>query len=211
MAGRLQALASRHRFRPLVVNRLAGHQSAAHLESLFRQHGAPLFLKRANGSPFNPHAVAAVLIRFGVLPRNNPPHFPRYNGGLEKSIRDCKTALALRPGQAASELAPLAEPTAHERNHRPRRRLQGRAACAVFDDAAQRRRWTQPRRHEIFRWRRRQFGAMIGKMVNGNHPRPATLGRVTVAAWLRCQALSHVRPNQNQKGSTAFPKIWSHN
>ena len=200
MAGMLQAL----------EHRLAGHQSAAHLASRFRQHGAPLFLKRANGSPFNPHAVAAGLIRFGVLPRNNPPHFPRDNGGLEKSLRDCKTALALRPGQAAGELALLAEPTAHERNHRPRRRLQGRAAGAVFDDAAQRRRWTKPRRHEIFRLRRRQCGAMTGKMGDGNHPRPATLGRATVAAGLRCHGLIHVRPNPNQKVSTAFPKIWSH-
>ena len=207
----VQDLASRYRFRPLVVNRLDGHQIAAHLESLFRQHGAPLFLKRDNGSPFNHHAVDAVLIRFGVLPLNNPPHFPRYNGGMEKSIRDFKTALALRPGPAASELALLAELTAHELNHRPRRCLQGRAACAVFYDAAQRRRWTKKQRNEIFRLLLRQFGAMIGKMVNGNHPRPATLGRVTAEAWLRCQALIHVRPNPNQKVSTAFPKIWSHN
>src|ERR1700739_2732405 len=89
----VQDLASRYRFRPLVSDRLDGRQIAAHLESLFRKHGAPLFLQRDNGSPFNNHYVDAVLARFGVLPLNNPPHFPRYNGAEEKAIRDLKTAL----------------------------------------------------------------------------------------------------------------------
>jgi hypothetical protein len=40
--------------------------------------------------------VEEVLARLGVLPLNNPPHFPRYNGGMEKSIRDFKTALDRR-------------------------------------------------------------------------------------------------------------------
>lgn len=208
----VQDLASRYRFRPLVVDRLDGRQIAAHLESLFRQHGPPLFLKRDNGSPFNHHAVDAVLARFGVLPLNNPPHYPRYNGAQEKNIRDLKTALdhRLRPALAVpSDFALAVEVTAHELNHRSRRCLQGRTACAVFHDAAQRRRWTKRQRQEIFPLLLHQFGAMIGKTTNGNHPSPATLWRVTVESWLRCQGLIRVR--QNQKVSTTLPKIWSHN
>ena len=207
----VQDLASRYRFRPLVTDRLNGHQIAAHLESLFRQHGAPLFLKRDNGSPFNHHAVDQVLARFGVLPLNNPPHYPRYNGGMEKSIRDFKAALAARQWQRPDEITWAAEVMAHELNHQPRRCLKGRTACAVFHDDAQRLRWNQRQRKEIFRLLLHRFGAMIEMPVNGNHPSLATLWRVTVESWLRCQNLIHVHQKQKPNVSTALPKFWSHN
>jgi transposase InsO family protein len=207
----VQDLASRYRFRPLVSDRLDGRQIAAHLESLFRQHGAPLFLKRDNGSPFNNQHVDEVMVRFGVLPLNNPPRFPRYNGGMEKSIRDFKSALALRQLAVSSDFALATEVVAHELNHRSRRCLKGRTACAVFYDAAQRLRWTKRQRQTIFRLLLCKFGAMIGKTTNGTHPRPATAWRVTVEAWLRCQGLIAVRQNQKPNVSTTFPKIWSHN
>jgi transposase InsO family protein len=206
----IQDLASRYRFRPLVSDRLDCRQIAAHLESLFRQHGAPLFLKRDNGSPFNSKPVDDVLQRFGVLPLNNPPHFPRYNGGMEKSIRDFKIALSQRRNPTPSgELALAAEVTAHELNHRPRRCLKGRTACAVFQDDARRLRWNRRQRQTIFRLLLQRFGAMIGNKTNGHQPRPATLWRVTVESWLRCQGLIVIRQNRNV--STNFPKNWSHN
>jgi transposase InsO family protein len=207
-------LASRYRFRPLVTDRLDGRQIAAHLESLFRQHGAPLFLKRDNGSPFNNQHVDAVMARFGVLPLNNPPHFPRYNGAEEKGIRDFKAALDRRQQLAATvpkDFGLTVEVTAHELNHRPRRCLKGRTACAVFHDDAQRLRWSKRQRQTIFRLLLQQFGAMLGKTMNGSNPRPATLWRVTVESWLRCQGLIAVRQNKKQNVSTTFPQIWSHN
>ncbi|HVV70190.1 MAG TPA: hypothetical protein VHI52_01620 [Verrucomicrobiae bacterium] len=207
----VQDLASRYRFQPLVLDRLDGGHIATHLESLFRKHGAPLFLKRDNGSPFNHHAVDAVLARFGVLPLNNPPHFPRYNGSMEKGIRDFKYALALRQKPASGEVDLLAEVLAHELNHRPRRCLQGRTACAVFHDGAQRLRWTKAQRKIIFRLLLRQFGAMIEKTAHGHHPNTATLWRVTVESWLRRQGLISIRQNKNQNVSPTFTKIWSHN
>jgi hypothetical protein len=73
-----------------------------------------------------------------------------------------------------------AEVTAHELNHRSRRCLKGRTASAVFHDDAQRLRWTKLQHKEIIRLLLQHFGAMIGKTVNGNHPNPATLWRVTV-------------------------------
>jgi transposase InsO family protein len=210
----VQDLASRYRFAPLVSDRLDGRQIAAHLERLFRQHGAPLLLKRDNGSPFNNQYVDQVMARFGVLPLNNPPHFPRYNGGMEKSIRDFKTALEQRSQLTSSvpaDFALLVEVTAHELNHRARRCLKGRTACAVFQDPAQRRRWTQRQRQTIFRLLLHQFGAMLGNMTNGRQPSPATLWRVTVEAWLRCQGLIAVRQYQKPNVSTTSPKLWSHN
>lgn len=204
----VQDLASRYRFAPLLPEQLDGAQIAAHLERLFRQHGAPLFLKRDNGAPFNHHLVDEVLARFGVLPLNNPPHFPRYNGAMEKGIRDFKAALAQRP---SAPLALAAELTAHELNHRPRRCLHGRTACAVFHDPAQHRRWSRPHRQIIFRLLFRHFGQMIGSMANGNPHAHATAWRVTVESWLRCQGLIAVRQNQQTKVSTTSSKCWSHN
>ncbi len=210
----VQDLASRYRFRPLVSDRLDGRQIAAHLESLFRQHGAPLLLKRDNGSPFNNQHVDAVMARFGVLPLNNPPHFPRYNGAEEKGIRDLKTALAQRQqatGRRSNDFVLTVEVTAHDLNHRSRRCLKGRTACAVFYDDAQRLRWTKRQRQTIFRLLLAQFGAIVGKTTNGRHCKPATAWRVTVEAWLRCQGLITVRQNQKPNVSTTLPKIWSHN
>ena len=210
----VQDLASRYRFRPLVCQQLEGGQIAAHLDRLFRQHGAPLFLKRDNGSPFNSQPVEEVLARFGVLPLNNPPHFPRYNGSMEKGIRDFKAALQSRLQPEAKpclELALAAEVTAHELNHRPRRCLKGRTACAVFHDDAQRLRWNRRQRQTIFRLLLQRFGEMIGKTAKGHHPGPATLWRVTVESWLRCQGLIAVRQNQPTKVSTTSLKCWSHN
>jgi hypothetical protein len=207
-------LASRYRFRPLVSDRLDGRQIATHLESLFRQHGAPLFLKRDNGSPFNCQPVDEVMARFGVLPLNNPPHFPRYNGAQEKGIRDLKAALDQRQqhtGHVPKDLALAVEVTAHELNHRSRRCLKGRTACAVWNDANQHLRWTKRQRQTIFRLLLCQFGAIVGKTTNGTHLKPATAWRVTVETWLRCQDLIAVHQNQKPNVSTTFQKIWSHN
>jgi len=204
-----QDLASRYRFRPLVTDRLDGRQIAAHLEGLFRQHGAPLLLKRDNGSPFNHHQVDELLARFGVLPLNSPPHFPQYNGGIEKGIRDFKAALALRQSCSSDAFTLAVEVTAHELNHHARRCLRGRTACAVFHDDAQHRRWTLRQRQAIFRLLLQRFGAMIEKTANGPQLSPATAWRLTVESWLRCQGLIVIRQNRNV--STTFQKIWSQN
>ncbi len=111
--------------------------------------------------------------------------------------------------KASRVMSLAAEVTAHELNHRPRRCLQGRTACAVFYDDAQRLRWTKPQRHTIFRLLLQRFGAMIEKTAKGHEPSPATLWRVTVESWLRCQGLIVIRQNQNV--STTLLKCWSHN
>jgi hypothetical protein len=111
-----------------------------------------------------------------VLPLNNPPAFPRYNGAMEKSIRDLKSALDKRLAPACSMVV---ETTVHDLNHRPRRCLKGRTACAVFHDQAQYLRWTKRQRQTIFRLLLQKFGAMIGKTARGHHHRPATLWQLT--------------------------------
>ena len=208
-----QDLASRYRLRPLVIDQLDGWQIATHLETLFRQHGPPLFLKRDNGSPFNHHAVDEVLARFGVLPLNNPPHFPRYNGSMEKGIRDLKSALMKRRPLASPvphDFVLAVEVTAHELNHQPRRCLKGRTACAVYH-GDERLRWTKRQRQTIFRLLLQNFGQIVESMAKRNHHSPATAWRVTVESWLRCQGLISIRQNQRPNVSTSFSKNWSHN
>lgn len=211
----VQDLAARYRFTPRVLDHLDGTFIAAQLEALFRQHGAPLFLKRDNGSPFNCQAVDEVMARFGVLPLNNPPRFPRYNGAIEKSIRDFKAALVeslQRTNSALASFTLAVELTAHDLNHRPRRCLQGRTACAVFHDEAQRLRWNRHQRKAIFRLLRQKFGRTIGSLPNDDRRRRhASAWRSTVEHWLRCQNLITVRLNQKPKVSPHFPIKWSQN
>src|SRR5215471_873684 len=75
----LRDLASKYQLpTPLVEPREDGTRIAFYVDLMFRKEGAPMFLKRDNGSPLNCQAVDLVLERHGVLPLNSPPGYPRY-------------------------------------------------------------------------------------------------------------------------------------
>jgi hypothetical protein len=211
----LHDLASRYRFAPLVASVEDGRQIAAFLDAAFRQHGPPLFLKRDNGSPFNCVFVENVLVEHGVLPLNNPPHYPRYNGAMEKSLGDFKRALSTRLITPAEDrlLVAAVESTTHDLNHRPRRCLGGKTACEVYHDPALRLRLDRKLRTGILRLLARQFCRNVQLMAAEDHHARATAWRVTVEAWLRRQGLITVGPipKPNQTVSPIFPKKWSHN
>lgn len=87
-----------------------------------------MFLKRDLGSPLNCHAVDAVLERHRVLPLNSPPGYPRYNGSMERGMRDLKAALDEQRRQSLIKEVPLAlevELATHKLNHRRLRSLGG--------------------------------------------------------------------------------------
>ena len=209
-------LASRYRFEPLVSSEQNGEQIAGFLDTAFRQHGAPLFLKRDNGSPLNCASVDAVLAQHKVLPLNSPPYYPPYNGAIEKSIGDFKRRLAAK--MASSTQAPLlsatVEATAHELNHQRRRCLLGRTACELFHDPALRLSFNRRSRDELSRLLMQSFGDNLQSMANKDHvAAAATAWRRTVESWLRCQGLIQIgrHPKSNQTVSTIFPKKWSQN
>jgi len=104
----------------------------------------------------------AVLAQHLVLPLNNPPHFPRYNGGMEKSIGDLKRGLSQRLAAPAEErlLLVAVEATTHELNHRRRRCLEGKTACAVYHATA----W----RGVVEAWLRRQALITVGHQPKPN-------------------------------------------
>jgi transposase InsO family protein len=126
-------LASRYKLPPLVGKRLTGELVAQRLEELFRQFGAPLVLKRDNGSNLNSEAVDEVLGRWLVIPLNSPPHYPPYNGGIERSQRELKDVLRSRlaPGCIA-DVETVARLSVHELNHCSRRCLRGQTSCEQF-------------------------------------------------------------------------------
>jgi transposase InsO family protein len=129
-------LASRFKLPPLIDVRLTGEVVAARLDELFRRHGAPLVLKRDNGSNLNSEAVNEVLSRWLVIPLNSPPYYPPYNGGIERAQRDLKEALRpLLATNSAANLVHVVAVTVHDLNHRPRRCLRGHNACEQFAGA----------------------------------------------------------------------------
>jgi len=78
---------------------------------------------------------------------------------------------------------------------------------AVFHDDTRRLRWSRLQRLTIFLLLLRQFGAMMGKTMDGHHLRPATAWRITVEAWLRCQTLIVVRQSRKPKMCQHFAEI----
>jgi len=145
-------LASRYKLPPLIGERLSGEVVAARLDELFRKYGPPLVLKRDNGSNLNSEAVEEVLSRWLVVPLNSPPHYPPYNGGMERAQRDLKSALRpLLLAKGTSALPELVAITIHELNHRPRRCLRRQTACEKFAGAKQNLGgYTRRRRKEMF-------------------------------------------------------------
>lgn len=209
-------LASRYRLAPLISSQQNGEQIAAFLDAAFRRHGAPLFLKRDNGSPLNCQSVDAVLAEHKVLPLNSPPHYPPYNGAIEKSIGDFKRRLAQKMvgSTPAPLLAATVEATVHELNHQRRRCLHGKTACELFHDPALRRSFPRRFRDELLRLLRQNFDDTLQSMADKDHAGvAATAWRRTVESWLRCQGLIRVGRNSktNEPVSTSFPKNWSQN
>lgn len=76
-------LGSHKRLGTPTLKKKTGAQVARQLNRAFRRHGAPLVLKRDNGSEFaNPH-VDALLEEWGVVSLPSPVRRPQYNGACE--------------------------------------------------------------------------------------------------------------------------------
>ena len=210
----VQDLASHFRFAPLLGNAENGEQIAQHLERLFQEHGAPLFLKKDNGSPYNNQYVDEVLRRYGVLPLNNPPRYPRYNGSMEKSIRDLKEALnkrIIQPTVIDPAMASHLEATIQELNHKPSRLLKGQTPCHFFH--AWHWKTTRRQRNQNLRLILSQYSETIATMPNPTQRQCDAIWRHTVESWLVSQGLITVRLNHQPKTnvSTNSKNNWSHN
>lgn len=123
--------ASRFRFELTPGSTLPARSIATQLVALFERHGAPLILKRDNGSNLCAPDVDDLLDAFGVLPLNSPPHYPRFNGAIERAQREIKEA-ATALVELGSPLDDALEIAPHLLNAKPRPVLAGKTAAAVF-------------------------------------------------------------------------------
>jgi hypothetical protein len=210
----VQDLASRYKFRPWVGERILGATVAERLEQLFRQHGAPLVLKRDNGGNLNQHAVDVVLARYWVVPLNSPRQYPPYNGGMERAIREVKAPLREKLRASGplppSEVQHWAELLAHELNHRPRRSLHGQVACRVFQDARPAlQAYTLRKRREVFD----EINALTWTLLQAQgvctQDEADIIRRVAVQAWL--QKYRVITITQNHKVLPVFLQTIAHN
>jgi len=209
----LRDLASKYQLpTPLVQPQEDGARIAAYLDLMFKQQGAPMFLKRDLGSPLNCQAVDEVLERHWVLPLNSPAHYPQYNGSMERNMRDLHEAVDQQrlktlqvPVSVEVELA------THQLNHRWLRSLHNRTPCQVYHDPARRLRLHGASRQRIFREVFEQFWYYVECMSDRN---PHTLNaawRLVVETWLRRQGWISVTTKSKTNVSTDSNAFFSQN
>jgi hypothetical protein len=208
----VQDLASRYRFDPLVAVESKGEAVARHLEELFQEHGAPLFLKRDNGSPLNHAAVDHVLARHGVIPLNSPAYYPKYNGAVEKGIREMKEALGECLPKAVrwhpKQVRPYILAVHHALNCRPRRSLQGHTACEAYHHQP-RHRYNRRHRLATFGWIPIHANDRIQQLEKIDHRSVNAAWRHAAENWLRCQGLITV--SINKKVLPNYPLKYAYN
>jgi transposase InsO family protein len=208
----VQDLCSRYRFEPLVATESKGEAVALHLEKLFQKHGPPLFLKRDNGSPLNHAAVDRVLAENGVIPLNSPAYYPKYNGAVEKGIREMKEALAECLPQAVKwqpeQIRPYILAVHHALNCRPRRSLQGHTACEAYQHQP-RHRYNRRDRLATFGWIRVHAKDRIEQLEKIDHRSMNAAWRHAAETWLRCQGLITV--SINKKVLPNYPLKYAYN
>jgi hypothetical protein len=209
----LRDLASKYQLpTPLVELTEDGDKIAAYLELMFRKEGAPMFLKRDWGSPLNCQAVNDVLERYWVLPLNSPVRCPRYNGSIERSMRDLHSALDQR--RLSGPELPMGvelELVTHRLNHRCLRSLAQQTPCQVYHDPARRLRLHGASRQRIFREVFEQFWHYTACMPERNHHARNAAWRLVVETWLRRQGWITVSEKPQPDVSTDSEPFFSQN
>jgi hypothetical protein len=209
----LRDLASKYQLpTPLVEPREDGAKIAVYLDLMFKKEGPPMFLKRDLGSPLNCQAVDAVLERHWVLPLNSPPGYPKYNGSMERNMRDLHDALDQRRLSALQvPFSVEVELTTHQLNHRRLRSLGRQTPCQVYHDPARRIRLHGASRQRIFREVFEQFWQYIQCMPERNHHATNAAWRLVVETWLRRQGWITVKEKRATNVSTNSKPFFSQN
>jgi hypothetical protein len=206
-------LASRCNLRALGADMQAdGGKVAWSLGELFKQHGAPLFMKMDGGSNFKHHAVCQVLAEHGVIPLVSPPHYPPYNGGVEREHQEILRHLTLRIGDGkvgARELGLQCELTGHEVNHVRRRILGGRTACFTLEAGRHKLRgFDRRQRKEVFEKIRRLAVDITEKLDEHTNAIAETAFRYASETWM--QSNNMIRVTRNGEVLPIFYRFRSH-
>ena len=207
----VQDLSSRYKFKIFISRAMTAEKIAKHLDKLFNQYGAPLFLKRDNAGNLNHALVNKVLTDHWVIPFNSPVCYPPYNGGIEKSQYEVKQWLRRHsyPGMTEDLFKSLAEIALHDLNHSPRRVLAGENACEVFFRDKRKNRFDKRQRKEVFEWIKQTAVGLLGQNDRHMKQKQNTAWRMAVKLWLEKNGC--VKIEKLQKVSPNFRELLAHN
>ncbi len=187
---------------------LPGKEVARNLTELIELYGPPLVAKRDNGSNLNHGEVDEVLERHLVIPLNSPPHYPRYNGQIERGQREVREELDAFPTEV-----PIVSPEGKERlalvrealAHRQRPCLGGRMAEEVFQSGRGRMSWyNQDRRKAALEQIERMSAEIIAREGIRTKRTAATAWRRAVETWLLQEGIIAIEKGDSV---TPFPSI----
>lgn len=128
----IKDVASGYILEPLAGDFAKGKDVADNLNKLIKQHGAPLILKRDNGSNLNCKEVDELLHENYIIDLNSPPYYSRYNGSIENSNRYLKEAVGIETECDKETYKLKVQLAAHELNHKRKRSLGYKIPCQVF-------------------------------------------------------------------------------
>lgn len=203
-------LASRYTLRALGDDvQVHGPRVAESLEELFLRFRPPLFLKMDGGGNFRHYEVRALLAAFGVIPLVSPPHYPPYNGGVEREHQELLRQFTLRVGER--KLSPREwqlewEVCAHEVNHMRRPVLGGRTACSAL--ASGRAHFDRRERKEVFEKINGLALDIAGELAEADDRVVETAFRQAAETWM--QQNNMIRVIRNGEVLPSFYRFWSH-
>lgn len=206
-------LASRCTLRSLGADVQAdGGKVAGNLRELFSEHGAPLFMKMDGGSNFRHHSVCEALAEHGVIPLVSPPHYPPYNGGVEREHQEILRHLAQRIGEGkigVRELRLQCELAGHEVNHMRRKSLGWRTACFTLEAGrCQVQGFDRRHRKEVFEEIRRLAVDITEKLDEHTGAIAETAFRYASETWM--QSNNMIRVTRNGEVLPIFYRFRSH-
>lgn len=207
-------LGSRYNLRALGDDAQAnGWQVAMNLEDLFHQYAPPLFLKMDGGSNFKHHEVRHMLAAHWVIPLISPPHYPPYNGGIERGHQQMLRHLDARIGSqkvSAHELRLQCEVTGHEINHKRRRSLGDRTACCTLERGRPLvGQFGRRERKEVFEEIKSLAVDIAEQLDQHTNAAAETAFRYAAETWM--QSNNVIRVTQNGEVLPSFHQIQSHN
>jgi transposase InsO family protein len=206
-------LGSRYNLRALGSEVQAnGEQVAESLLALFHQYGPPLFIKVDGGSNFSHHAVLNLLAEWGVIPLVSPPHYPPYNGSVEREHQELLRYLSLRIGDqtvSPRELRLECEVAGHEINHKRRDCLGDRTACYTLESGRlSGRRLGRRERKEVFEKIRTLAVDIVEKLDEHTVALSETAFRYAAETWM--QSNNMIRVTRNGEVLPPFYRFQSH-
>jgi transposase InsO family protein len=206
-------LASRCNLRALgAAEQATGQRVAASLQALFDQYGPPLFLKMDGGGNFKAAVVQQLLAERGVIPLVSPPHYPPYNGGIERQHQDVLRYLVRLLGDrqvSASELLWACGVAGHEVNHVRRRSLRNQTPCqSLAGSRALLGQFDRRKREEVFE----QLKDLTVDIVEALREHTTISGEAAFryAAEIWMQSNNMIRVIRQREVLPCFYRLWSH-